>query len=35
MLSPPAHQSNDRDVLQDAGRESAEIAKAHAESEFE
>ncbi|WP_040015851.1 virulence RhuM family protein [Desulfobacter postgatei] len=28
-------QSTDREILQDAGRVTAEIAKAHAESEFE
>ena len=27
--------ATDREILQDAGRVSAEIAKAHAESEFE
>ena len=28
-------EATDRDVLQDAGKVTAEIAKAHAESEFE
>jgi hypothetical protein len=30
-----ARSSTDREILQDAGRVTAEIAKAHAESEFE